>query len=138
MSKADVRREYKQEEGDPQLRSHRKRLHKQWSSQDARKAAREATALVVNPTHIAVAILYDPEQTAIPLITAKAEGPLAQLMRREAEDAGVPVIRDVPLARALNYVAEEDDFIPEEYFDAVAEIIAWAERVRSDSSRPPS
>jgi type III secretion protein U len=130
MSKADVRREHKQEEGDPQLRSHRKRLQRQWTNQDARKAAREATALVVNPTHIAVAILYEPETTAIPMITAKAEGALAQLMRREAEEAGVPVIRDVPLARALNYHGEEDEFIPEEYFDAVAEIIAWAERVR--------
>jgi type III secretion protein U len=84
----------------------------------------------VNPTHIAVAILYQPERTALPTITAKGEGPLAQLMRREAEDAGVPVIRDVPLARALNFCAEEDDFVPEEFFDAIAEVIAWAERTR--------
>jgi type III secretion protein U len=51
-------------------------------------------------------------------------------MRREAEDAGVPVIRDVPLARALNFHGEEDDFIPEEFFDAVAAVIASAERAR--------
>jgi type III secretion protein U len=130
MSKSEVKREHKQEEGDPLLRGQRRRLHRQWSSQDARQAAREATAVVVNPTHIAIAILYNPETTPVPLITAKGEGNLALLMRREAEGAGVPVIRDVPLARALNFHGEEDDFIPEEFFDAVAAVIASAERAR--------
>jgi type III secretion protein U len=133
MSKDEVKRERKEEHGDPHVRGQRQRLQRQLATQNARQAAREATALVVNPTHIAIAILYEPEQTAIPLITAKGEGNLAQLMRREAEDAGVPVIRDVPLARALSYYGEEDDFIPEDYFEAVAEIIAWAERVRGCS-----
>ena len=130
MSKHDVKRERKQEEGDPHTRGERRQLHRRWASQDAREAARSATALVVNPTHIAIAILYEVERTAVPMITAKGEGHLAQLMRREAEEAGVPIIRDVPLARALNYHGEEDDFIPEEYFDAVAEVIAWAEKLR--------
>jgi type III secretion protein U len=131
MSKHDVRRERKEEDGDPHTRGQRKRLHKSWATQDAREAARQATALVVNPTHIAIAILYDAEQTAVPLITAKGEGNLALLMRREAEEAGVPVIRDVPLARALNFYGEEDEFVPEDYFEAVAEVIAWAEQMRS-------
>ena len=130
MSKDEVRREHKQDEGDPQLRGHRQGLHRQWSTQNAPQAAREATALVVNPTHIAVAILYEPERTAVPTITAKGEGDLALLMRRAAEEAGVPVIRNIPLARALNFHCEEEDFIPEAYFDAVAEIIASVERLR--------
>jgi type III secretion protein U len=134
MSKHEVRRERKEEDGDPHTRGQRKRLHRRWATQNARDAAREATALVVNPTHIAVAILYDVERTAVPMITAKGEGNLAQLMRREAEEAGVPVIRDVPLARALNFYGEEDDLIPEEYFEAVAEVIAWAERLRRPAS----
>lgn len=135
MSKSDVKREHKEDQGDPQLRGQRKRLHRQWSQQDARQAARNATALVVNPTHIAIAIFYEPGQTAVPTITAKGEGHLAQMMRREAEEAGVPVIRDVPLARSLNFCAEEDDFIPEEFFDAVAEVIAWAERTRRNNGQ---
>ena len=134
MSKQEVRREHKQEEGDPQLRGHRQRLHRQWSTQNAPQAAREATALVVNPTHIAIAILYEPEHTAVPLITAKGEGNLALLMRSAAEEAGVPVIRNIPLARALNFRCEEDEFIPEEYFDAVAEIIASVDRLRADEN----
>jgi type III secretion protein U len=138
MSKDEVRRERKEEHGDPQLRGQRRRLRRQWAGQNARQAARTATALVVNPTHIAIAILYEPEQTAIPLITAKGEGDLARLMRREAEDAGVPVVRDVPLARALNRRGEEDDFIPEEYFDAIAEVIAWAEKTRGATAQAPA
>jgi type III secretion protein U len=128
MSKQDIRRERKEQDGDPHLRGQRRRLQRQWSTQNARQAAREATALVVNPTHIAIAIRYDATETPVPMITAKAEGNLAKLMRFEAEQAGVPVIRDVPLARALNFRADEDDFIPEEFFDAIAEIVAWAER----------
>ena len=61
---------------------------------------------------------------------------LAQFASRE--EAGVPVIRDVPLARALNYRADEDELIPEEFFDAVAEVIAWAERVRGSASASDS
>ena len=133
MTKSDVKREQKEDHGDPQLRGQRKRMQRQLSNQNPRQAAREATALVVNPTHIAVAIFYEPEQTAAPIVTAKGEGNLALLMRREAEDAGVPIIRDIPLARALNYQTDEEDFIPEQFFDAVAEIIAWAERVRGTS-----
>jgi type III secretion protein U len=130
MSKSDIKREHKQDSGDPHLRGQRQRLQRQWAKQDPKKAAREATALLVNPTHIAIAILYEPEETAVPVIIGKGEGNLALMMRREAEAAGVPIIRDIPLARALHYRTEEDDFIPEEYFDAIAEIIAWAERVR--------
>lgn len=131
MSKQEVKREHKEDQGDPQARGQRRRLHRQWSTQDARQAARQATALVVNPTHIAIAILYEPERMAVPVITAKAEGNLARLMRSDAEDAGVPIVRDVPLARALNYHGEEDEFIPEEFFDAVAAVIAWAELTRA-------
>lgn len=131
MSKSDVKRERKDDQGDPHIRSHRNRLQRQWATGNARQAAREASAVLVNPTHYAVAILYKPEETAIPLITAKGEGNLARLMRADAEDAGVPVIRDVPLTRALHFHGEEDEFIPEQFFDAVAEVIACAERMRA-------
>jgi type III secretion protein U len=131
MTKEEVRRERKEQEGDPHTRGHRRRLHRRWATQDAREAARGATALVVNPTHIAIALLYEAERTPVPVITAKGEGNLARLMRIEAEHAGVPVIRNVPLARALNFNADEDDLIPEEYFEAVAEVIAWAEKLRA-------
>jgi type III secretion protein U len=136
MSKHDLRQERKEEDGDPHTRGQRKRLHKQWATQNARQAAREATAVVVNPVHIAIAIQYEPERTALPLVTAKGEGHLARLMRLEAESAGVPVIRDIPLARALHFKAEEQELIPEEFFDAIVEVIACAERFRASGTEP--
>jgi type III secretion protein U len=136
MSKSDIRRERKEEQGDPHIRAQRRRLQRQWAAQNPRQAAREATAVLVNPTHYAVAILYKPEETAVPVITAKGEGNLARLMRLDAEAAGVPVIRDVPLTRALHFHGEEDEFIPEQFFDAVAEVIATAERLRLGPSEP--
>ncbi len=134
MSKSDVRREQKDDQGDPQIRSQRKALHQKWANQSALDATRSATALLVNPTHIAIAIAYLPEETAAPIITAKAEGHLAGLMRKAAREAGVPVVRNVALARALNFQGEEDELIPEEFFDAVADIILWAEQWRAASA----
>ncbi len=134
MSKSDVRREQKDDQGDPQIRSQRKRLHQQWANQNALDATRSATALLVNPTHIAIAIYYLPEETAAPIISAKAEGHLAGLMREAAREAGVPVVRNVALARALNFQGAEDEMIPEAFFDAVADIVLWAEQWRNAQS----
>ena len=130
MSTQEIRREHQTHEGDPQLRSQRRRLQRQWATGNARQAARNATALVVNPTHIAVAIFYEQESTEIPLVTATGEGQLAALMRSEAETAGVPVLRSIALARKLHFLCEADEEIPERMFDAVAEVLAWAATVR--------
>ncbi len=130
MSKQEVRRERQSSEGDPHLKGQRRRLQRQWASGNARQSARDASALVVNPTHIAVALFYDPETTPLPLVTAAGEGELAALMRHDAECCGVPVMRSVPLARKLYYFCEDDDEVPELLFDAVAEVLAWADSVR--------
>ena len=130
MSKQEVRRERQSNEGDPHLKGQRRRLQRQWASGNARQSARDATALVVNPTHIAVALYYDPESTPLPLVTAAGEGQLAALMRHDAESCGVPVMRSVPLARKLYFLCEDDDEVPEVLFDAVAEVLAWASSLR--------
>lgn len=130
MSKYDVKKEYKQQEGDPQIKGQRRQLHRQWANQDAVQATRSANALLVNPTHISIAIYYQPDETAVPIVSAKGEGDLARLMRETAIQEQVPIVRNIPLARALNYRGEEDDFVPEDMFAAIAEIIAWAERIK--------
>ncbi|MGI9232116.1 MAG: EscU/YscU/HrcU family type III secretion system export apparatus switch protein [Woeseiaceae bacterium] len=126
MNTEEIRRERKSHEGDPQLRSQRRRLQRQWATGSARQAARDATALVVNPTHVAVALFYEPDSASVPVVTGAAEGQLAALMRLEAETAGVPVLQSIPLARSLYFVCEDDDEVPERLFDAVAEVLAWA------------
>ena len=133
MSHQEVRREHQSDQGDPQLRSQRRRLQRQWSAGDARLAARNANALIVNPTHIAVALYYDSETMPVPVVDAMGEGELALQMRKEAETFGVPIMRSVALARQLYFVCEDDEEIPERFFDAVAEVLAWAASVREST-----
>ena len=130
MSKQDLRQERKSQDGDPQLRSQRRRMQRQWATGSAKQAVKNASALVVNPTHIAVALEYDPETTVVPRVTATGEGNLAKIMREVAERESIPIMRSIPLARKLYYVCEEEEFVPEELFDAVAEVLAWADSVR--------
>lgn len=130
MSIRDIRQEMKQSEGDPMMKSNRRQLHQEWANQNAVGAARGANVLVVNPTHIAIALDYDAESCPIPVIAGKGEGPLAQAMRQAAEEAGVPIIRNVEVARTLFEHGAVDEIIPRDMFDAIAEIILWAGRAR--------
>ena len=132
MSLRDIRDEHKENEGDPLVKSSRRQLHEEWANQNAVGAARGANVLVVNPTHIAIAIDYDPETCPVPVMTAKGEGPLAQIMREAAEEAGVPIVRYVEVARSLFEHGTVDDVIPRDMFDAIAQIILWAKKVREE------
>jgi type III secretion protein U len=130
MSLRDIRDEHKENEGDPLVKSNRRQLHEEWANQNSLGAARKANVLVVNPTHIAIAIDYDPETCPVPVMTAKGEGPLAQAMREAAEEEGVPIVRYVEVARGLFEHGVVDEIIPRDMFDAIAQIILWAKQVR--------
>ncbi len=130
MTKEEVKREHKEAEGDPQQKRERERLHREILAHDTLEAVRRADVLVVNPTHLAVALRYEEEgELDAPEVVAKGGEDLARRMIRAAEEAGVPVMRDVPLARAL-YELEIGDEIPEALYEAVAIVLraAWAER----------
>ncbi len=135
MSKRDIRQEHKEGEGDPMLKGRRRQLHQEWSSRNVVEAARGATALVMNPTHVAVALAYDPQEHPAPIVTAKGLGPVALQMRAAAEAEAVPVIRNVAVARALNARATVDDVVPEDMFTAVAEVIVFARRMKEEARR---
>lgn len=135
MSVRDIRREHKENEGDPHVKGNRRQLHQEWAQNNAVGAARGAHALVVNPTHIAIALEYDKESCPVPVIAAKGEGPLAQLMREAAQEAGVPIVRHVETARALYLHGQVEDFVPQDLFEAVAEVILWAKKLREDGPR---
>jgi len=132
MSLRDIRDEHKENEGDPLVKSNRRQLHEEWANQNAVGAARKANVMVVNPTHIAIAIDYDPETCPVPVMTAKGEGPLAQAMREAAEEEGVPIVRYVEVARGLFEHGAVDEIIPRDMFDAIAQIILWAKKVREE------
>jgi type III secretion protein U len=122
-----VKREYKESEGDPQIKQARERAHHEMLAAAAVANVKNATVVVVNPTHLATALRYDEhEGDAAPVVVANGEGDLAARIVAAAHDYGVPVVRDVPLARALAEL-QIGDAIPEALYETVAEILrdAW-------------
>jgi len=85
---------------------------------------KEATVVVTNPTHYAIALRYDPEKDEVPVVLAKGADDLAQRMKEEAKKQKIPMIENRPVARALYPLVEAGDVIPIEWYEAVAEIIA--------------
>lgn len=130
MSRRDIKQEHKEDEGDPQVKSMRREMHQEWANQSALGATRGSAALLVNPTHIAIALDYDQESCPVPVIAAKGMGPLAAAMRTEAERAGVPIIRNVATARTLWTRGEIGEIVPEDMFDAIAAVILWAAKAK--------
>ncbi len=130
MSMRDIKQEHKNDEGDPHIKQHRRQMHQEWANSSAVGSAGGAAALLVNPTHLAIAIDYDKESCPVPVIAAKGEGNLAAAMRAAAEDNKVPIIRHVATARKLWARGEIGEIVPEDMFDAVAEVILWAKRAR--------
>jgi flagellar biosynthetic protein FlhB/type III secretion protein U len=130
MSIRDIKQEMKESEGDPYVKGQRRQLQQEWAQRNQTNAARNANVLLVNPTHIAIAIEYDKETCPVPTISAKGEDHLAREMREAAEEAGVPIVRNIPLARDLFARGEVGEVIPSDVFDVIAEVILWARDVR--------
>lgn len=128
MSRDEVVREHKEGEGDPELKRRREELHHELMAGEALSAVRDATVVVINPTHLACALRYgrDANDDEAPTLVAKGHGALAARMIEAAKLHGVPVIQDVPVARAL-YELEVGIEIPEALYEAVAEVLraAW-------------
>lgn len=123
MSKDEVRREHKDAEGDPQLKAARERAHHELLAQATVDSVRTASVVVVNPTHVACALRYrEAEGDDAPVTVASGEGDLAHRIVRAAERWSVPVVQDVPLARALVEL-EIGSAIPEALYEAVAEVL---------------
>lgn len=135
MSMRDIKQEMKDAEGDPHLKGQRKQLQQEWAQQSANKAAAGAHVLVVNPTHVAIAIDYHRERCPVPTVTAKAQDDDALAMREAAQQAGVPVLRNIELARQLLAETETGDIVPAELFDIIAIVVLWAQDVRYELER---
>lgn len=121
MTRAEVERDLREDQGDPRLRAERRRRHRAAPEGTARP---RAACLVVNPTHLAVALGHRRGSDEAPVVLAKASGPGAASLRRVARRAALPVVRDVALARALWTLADVGDSIPEELYDAAAAVLA--------------
>ncbi|WP_035351862.1 EscU/YscU/HrcU family type III secretion system export apparatus switch protein [Edaphobacter aggregans] len=132
MSKEEIKREYKEEEGDPHVKGHRKALYMALLRENATKQVPKAKAVVVNPTHIAVALQYEDTHMNAPRVVAKGEMLLAQKIIQIAKSHNVPVIRNIKLARSL-FTLELEEEIPEELYETVAEILNLASRLENEN-----
>jgi type III secretion protein U len=133
MSKDEVKREYKESEGNPEMKGERKRVAHEIANQAPKKDIRRANVLVVNPTHYAVALRYAPEEFPLPRVIAKGTGDQALLLRRYAAEENVPIVSNPPVARMLHKV-DENAPIPEDLFEVVAAILRWVDSLTPQST----
>jgi flagellar biosynthetic protein FlhB len=125
MSKQEIRDELKDMEGNPQMKARIRRLQRDRLRRQMMKEVPTASAVIVNPTHFAVAIRYQLESMAAPMVVAKGKNYLAQRIRRRAVEHQVPIIENAPLAQALYKSVEVGQEIPPHLYRAVAEILAY-------------
>jgi flagellar biosynthesis protein FlhB len=128
MSKEEVRREYRDIDGNPLIKNARRRLARELAFSAFGDATRKATVVVANPTHFAVALVYEAGVTDLPIVVEKAVDDGALFLRTVAREAGVPVFEYPPLARELYAKVAVDSYIPQEFFPAVAEVLNWVRR----------
>lgn len=129
MSRQEVRDEHKQEEGDPQVKSRLRRLQRETVKNQMIRNVPDATVVLTNPTHYAVALQYDRDSMEAPRVVAKGTDAFARRIVRVARENGVPVLERKPLARALYASVEVDQEIPPALYKAIAEILAHIYRM---------
>ena len=132
MSKDEVKQEYKGMEGDPHIKSQRKALHKELMENDSVQQASQASVVVTNPTHLAIALKYDEDDTPLPLVTGMGEGTVAQMMIDAAIAAGVPVMQNIPLAHALFDEASLNQYIPSDLIEPVAAVLRLVQDLKAE------
>lgn len=130
MTPEEMREETRRNDGDPQLRRRRLSQHRRMLRQRLVEAVRGADVVVTNPTHLAVALVYKPDRMQAPEVVAKGADQIAARMREQAQAAGVPVVENRPLARALWADVEVGAHVPPALFLAVAEVLAFVYRRR--------
>ena len=125
MTKDETKREMHESEGDPMIKGKRKSLQREMIFEDTSTATRKSTVLVTNPTHYAAAIYYEREKTSLPILRAKGTGFIALRMISVAREENIPIVENVPLARALYNELDVNDIIPKELLEPVTEILRW-------------
>lgn len=139
MSMEEIKQEYKQMEGDPHMKGHRKEMAREIAMGEMVENTRKANVVVTNPTHVAVALFYEEGETPLPIVLSKGEGSIAEAIRRVAEEEGIPIMQNIPLARALLGKAQLGQYIPSEFIEPVAELLLalrrMAEQRRLDESQ---
>ena len=130
MTKQEIKEEYKQQEGDPQVKGKIKQKMREASQRRMMQDLPKADVVITNPTHYAVAIKYDPEQYDAPIVLAKGEDHLAQKIKETARENNIEIVENKPLARMLYANVEVGQVIPPELYQAVAEVLAFVYKLK--------
>ncbi len=125
MSKQEVKDEMRRMDGDPKLKQRRRQIAQQMAQKKLQKDVPTADVVITNPTEFAIALKYDQSMMHAPRVVAKGQGVIAKRIRELAIAAGVPILERKPLARALYKLVEVGQEIPEEFYSAIAEILAY-------------
>lgn len=136
MSKYEVKQEYKQQEGDPYIKNQRKQRAQELILESELASVKHADAVVLNPTHIAVAIKYKQSVDHAPRVVAKGQQLQAKRLRDLAAALGIPTVQNIALARALHRLSIDEE-VPCELYDAVAEVLSFVYRLRQAHAFPP-
>jgi flagellar biosynthetic protein FlhB len=130
MTKQEVKDEMKDVEGNPLTRSRRMSLQRDRARERMMQAVPNADVVITNPTHLAVALKYDPEQSEAPMVLAKGAGYVAEHIKQVARSASIPIVENKPVAQGLYKLVEVGRTIPTDLYKAVAEILAYVYRLK--------
>lgn len=133
MTKQEVKDEYKDQEGDPQIKGKQKQKMREASQRRMMQRLPEADVVITNPTHYAVAIKYDPDKYEAPIVLAKGEDYLAKKIKEAAKEHHIEIVENKPLARMLYANVEVGELIPPELYQAVAEVLAFVYHLQGRS-----
>jgi type III secretion YscU/HrpY family protein len=129
MEKFEVKQEYKDTEGDPHIKGKRRQTAQEIAYQEGPSAVRRARAVITNPVHLAVAIEYDEEKEPAPKVVTMGRDIMADKIIQAAIEFNVPIMRNVPLAHTLYEKGQIGEYVPEETYKAIAEILRWIEGI---------
>ena len=134
MSKQDIRDEMKDTEGSPQVKSRIRQIQREMSRKRMMQEIPKADVVVTNPTHLAVALKYAPDEMESPMVLAKGERLVAQRIKDVARENDVPVVENKPLARALFQMCDVGSHVPAKLYRAVAEVLAYVYRLKDNKA----
>ena len=131
MTKQEIKDEYKQQEGDPQIKGKIKSKMREASQRRMMQKLPEADVVITNPTHFACAIKYDKDTAEAPILIAKGADYVAQKIKEVAKEHDIPIVENKPLARMLYYNVDLDKEIPKELYQMTAEVLAYVYKLKN-------
>ena len=130
MTKEEVKQEFKEAEGDPHIKGKRKQLFSEIVNSQQVNNVKRSSVVITNPAHVAIGLLYDEEETPLPIVTFKAEGAMAKQLIEVAKREGVPIMQNVPLAHSLLEQSRVEQYIPHDLIKPVAEVLKVIRDIR--------